>query len=74
MNGKSCATCEFCVPDITNIGQGFCHRNPPTAFMIPNPYGQQAALASAHPPVIKATEWCAEYKPGLVTGKDDKKL
>jgi hypothetical protein len=72
MNGNSCATCFFCVSDLTNLGQGFCHRNPPVAFMLPSPYQAQPAIASAHPPIVKASEWCGEYKPGLLT-KDEKK-
>ena len=70
MNGNSCATCRFCISDFSKLGNGFCMRNPPTCFVIPQMSGQMA-FASSWPPVQKATGWCGEYHAGLVTDTKD---
>lgn len=58
----SCITCKFYV--VTDIGQGECHRNPPTLIIMPGAQmsGLQSfpKLASMFTPT-KSDSWCGEY-------------
>ena len=66
MDNKTCAGCFYGGVVYTNegtlaMGNRICRRYPPVLQIVPMPPPRNADLQALYP-VVKAQEWCGEYK------------
>lgn len=65
MSEKRCVSCKWCELDVTNVGQGKCHLNPPITVSTAGAGGQlgfmsYAALVSVN------RDYCSFHAEGIV--------